>query len=133
MKRYISGFMLIELVIAIAIFSLGVTTFSAVLFHQAKLTRSVYKNIAVIQALEGELIKLQSGKWKAYPRNKEIAYKPDPSSWKDYPKGDFILKIEDSEEYKHTVMIILQWKPAPDYTCPEKILTGYAYKGEEHE
>jgi hypothetical protein len=97
------------------------------------MTRTFYKNITVMQTLEGEFITIQSGQWNAYPRNKEIAYKPDPSSWKNYPRGDFFLKITDSKEYKHTVRIRLRWKPASDNAVPEKVLTGYVYTGEGNE
>ena len=89
-----SGFLQIELVVAIAILAAVMLPLGGAWYHEAKMLRAYYRDAVAMEILDGEAEILAAGGWRGFPEGQH-ELKPTSSAAKNLPRGRFLLTREN--------------------------------------
>ncbi len=98
-----SGFLNLELIIAIAILAAVMLPLGGAWYHEKKLLRVYYRDAIAMEILDGEMEVLAAGEWRSFPEGRH-ELKPTALAATNLPPGHFIL----TREAKH---VRLEWLP----------------------
>lgn len=98
------GFALIELIVAVGILGVVISSFAALHLREQKLARDYYFRAVAMEIVDGEMEKLVAGEWKAYAKGSR-AYEVAAESAQNLPPGRFTLTVGEK-------LLRLEWVPA---------------------
>ena len=85
-----TGFLTIELVVAMAILLVAMIPLSYAFFRERQLSRACYNRAVAMEIVDGELEVLQAGQWRAFSEGSQ-RYSTHAESATNLPSGRFIL------------------------------------------
>ena len=98
-----SGFLNMELVVAMAILAAVMLPLGGAWFHEARMLRAYYRDAVAMEILDGEMEVLSAGEWRSVAEGRH-ELKPPAIAVKNLPPGKFILT-------KQTKLMRLEWLP----------------------
>lgn len=98
-----SGFLNIELVVAIAILAAVLLPLGGAWFHEARMLRAYYRDAVAMEILDGEMEVLAAGEWRRFAEGHH-ELKPSAIAAKNLQPGKFLL----TREIK---LVRLEWLP----------------------
>lgn len=88
-----SGFLNIELAVAVAILATVMLPLGGAWYHEAKMLRAYYRDAVAMEILDGEMEVLAAGEWRSFPAGRH-ELKPVARAAKNLPAGRFLLTRE---------------------------------------
>lgn len=103
------GFLLHELLVALAIIALVMIPLASYFFEEGKLFNALYFRSVAEQILDGEREVLMAGEWKKYPVGK-YSLSIKNKAFEQLPEKDIYLTVSDVGDNKRK--FVLSWTPA---------------------
>jgi len=103
-KRYQSGFLMVELLAAMALVVGILLPFAYSFTAERRIALASYQHAVAMEIVDGEMEALLAGEWRAYPAGTND-YHVHAGAATNLPPGSFILTIQPGK-------VRLRWQPA---------------------
>ena len=103
-KRYQSGFLMVELLVALALVVAVLLPFAYSFAAERRLALASYQRAVAMEIVDGEMEVLAAGEWRAFPPGTHD-YHVQAGAATNLPPGRFILSIQPAK-------LRLRWQPA---------------------
>jgi Tfp pilus assembly protein PilV len=103
-KRYQSGFLMVEALIALALVVVILLPFAYAFTGERRIALASYQRAVAMEIVDGEMEALLAGEWRAYPPGKHD-YQVHASAAANLPPGHFVLNVQPGK-------VRLRWQPA---------------------
>ena len=98
------GFLMTDLMVAMAILGLVLVPLTLSLLPQQRLATKLYQDAVLLELMDGELEVLQAGAWREETPGRRV-YRVRGEARRSLPEGEFYLVLGDDR-------IRLEWHPA---------------------
>jgi Tfp pilus assembly protein PilV len=103
-KRYQSGFLMVELLVALALVVVILLPFAYAFTGERRIALASYQRAVAMEIVDGEMEALVAGQWHAYPPGTHD-YQVHAGAATNLPPGHFILTVQPGK-------VRLRWQPA---------------------
>ena len=103
-KRYQSGFLMVEVLIALALVVVILLPFAYAFTGERRIALASYQRAVAMEIVDGEMEALVVGQWRAYPPGTHD-YQVHAGAATNLPPGHFVLNVQPGK-------VRLRWQPA---------------------
>ena len=103
-KRYQSGFLMVELLVALALVVVVLLPFAYAFTGERRIALASYQRAVAMEIVDGEMEALVAGEWRAFPPGTHD-YHVHAGAATNLPPGHFILTVQPGK-------VRLRWQPA---------------------